>query len=490
MDFDFGIYKDIAKRSGGAVYIGVVGPVRCGKSTFINKCMRELILPNITNKYDLSRTEDELPLVADGTMIMTTKPQFVPSEPIEVKIDNMAFKMRMIDCVGYLVDGATGYEENDKPRMVETPWSKEKIPFTQAATLGTKRVISEHSNIAILMTTDGSFSEIARENYAKVESKLVKELKQSKKPFVVVLNSATPQNKETIKLKSTLQNQYKVPVVCCDVSNLSKGDVDNIMSNVLTQFPLECVSVKIPNYLRALPSNHVILNEIVETVMNGMQEVQTVGDANVALFEQSENFEPILSSNIQMDRGEVVYDVVAKENLFYKVLSSQCGCDINSDFELISCLKELTKAKCAYDKLKNALDQVEETGYGIVVPSLEEMELMEPEIVRHGSRCGVKLKANAPSLHVMKVNVQTEVSPIMGGVQQSEEMAEYLLKEFENNPKGIWQTNMFGKSLESLVNEDLNNKLTAMPQALQNKLRRTLSRIVNEGKGGIICILL
>ena len=490
MDLNNGIYKDIATRSGGAVYIGVVGPVRCGKSTFINKCMEELVLPNIDDKYDLTRINDELPQSADGTMIMTTKPQFVPSEPAEVTIDNINFKLRMIDCVGYFVEGAIGAEENDKPRLVETPWSKERIPFKDAATLGTKRVISEHSNIAILMTTDGSFSDIARDSYAKVETKLVKELKQNKKPFVVVLNSSKPQDKETQKLKANLQEKYKVPVVCCDVYNLSKGDIDNIMTNVLTQFPLEVVSVKIPNYLRALPKNHAIIKEIVDTVVNGINNAQTIGEGNVALFEGSENFEPILSSNIQMGQGEVMYEVVAKDNLFYKVLSVQCGCDIANDFELINYLKELTQAKIAYDKLKQALNQVEDTGYGIVVPSLEEMELMEPEIVRHGSRCGVKLKANAPSLHIMKVNVQTEVSPIMGGVQQSEEMAQYLLKEFENNPKGIWQTNMFGKSLESLVNEDLNNKLTAMPVALQNKLRKTLSRIVNEGKGGLLCILL
>ena len=490
MDLNNGIYKDIATRSGGAVYIGVVGPVRCGKSTFINKCMEELVLPNIDDKYDLTRINDELPQSADGTMIMTTKPQFVPSEPAEVNIDNINFKLRMIDCVGYFVEGAIGAEENDKPRLVETPWSKERIPFKDAATLGTKRVISEHSNIAVLMTTDGSFTDIARDSYAKVETKLVKELKQNKKPFVVVLNSSKPQDKDTLKLKSTLQEKYKVPVVCCDVYNLSKGDIDNIMTNVLTQFPLEVVSVRIPNYLRALPKNNPIIKEVVDTVINGINEAQTIGDGNVALFENSENFEPILSSNIQMGQGEVVYDVVAKENLFYKVLSIQCGCDIANDFELISYLKELTQAKISYDKLKEALTQVDETGYGIVVPSMDEMELMEPEIVRHGSRCGVKLKANAPSLHIMKVNVQTEVSPIMGGVQQSEEMAQYLLKEFENNPKGIWQTNMFGKSLESLVNEDLNNKLTAMPVALQNKLRKTLSRIVNEGKGGLLCILL
>ena len=490
MDLNNGIYKDIATRSGGAVYIGVVGPVRCGKSTFINKCMEELVLPNIDDKYDLTRINDELPQSADGTMIMTTKPQFVPSEPAEVNIDNITFKLRMIDCVGYLVEGAIGAEENDKPRLVETPWSKERIPFKDAATLGTKRVISEHSNIAILMTTDGSFTDIARDSYAKVETKLVKELKQNKKPFVVVLNSSKPQDKETQKLKANLQEKYKVPVVCCDVYNLSKGDIDNIMTNVLTQFPLEVVSVRIPNYLRALPKNNPIIKEVVDTVINGINEAQTIGDGNVALFENSENFEPILSSNIQMGQGEVVYDVVAKENLFYKVLSIQCGCDIANDFELISYLKELTQAKISYDKLKEALTQVDETGYGIVVPSMDEMELMEPEIVRHGSRCGVKLKANAPSLHIMKVNVETEVSPIMGGVQQSEEMAQYLLKEFENNPKGIWQTNMFGKSLESLVNEDLNNKLTAMPVALQNKLRKTLSRIVNEGKGGLLCILL
>ncbi len=490
MDFEFGIYKDIAKRSNGAVYIGVVGPVRCGKSTFINKCMRNFVLPNITNKYDLSRTEDELPQSADGSMIMTTKPQFVPSEPVEINVDNISFKMRMIDCVGYLVEGASGYEENNQPRMVDTPWSNEKMPFAKAATLGTKRVINEHSNMAVLLTTDGSFSDISRESYAKAESKLVKELKYSKKPFVIVLNSAKSGDKQTQELKQKMQQEYNVPVVCCDVNNLSKGDIDNIMSNVLTQFPLEVVSVKVPNYLRALPNNHPILNEIVETVSSSINDVQTVGDANKMLFEGSENFEPILSSNIQMGQGEIVYDVVAKDNLFYKVLSVQCGCEINSEFELISCLKELTKAKTAYDKLKDALAQVESEGYGIVMPSLEEMELMEPEIVKQGSRCGVKLKANAPSLHIMRVDVQTEVSPIMGGVQQSAEMAEYLLKEFENNPKGIWQTNMFGKSLESLVNEDLNNKLTAMPKPLQNKMRRTLSRIVNEGKGGIICILL
>lgn len=490
MSKQYGIYKDIAERSNGAVYIGVVGPVRCGKSTFINKFMREIVLPNITNKYDLSRTEDELPQSADGTLIMTTKPQFVPSEPVEVNLDKVGLMVRMIDCVGYFVEGASGYEENDKPRLVETPWSKEKIPFTQAATMGTKRVIAEHSNIAIMLTTDGSFGDIARENYAKVESKLVKELKHNKKPFVIVLNSATPQNEQTVKLKNSLQAQYKTPVICCDVYNLSKGDIDNIMSSVLTQFPLETVSVKVPSYLRALPYNHPIYNEVVEEVLKTVNNMQTIGDANVALFEQSENFEPILSSNIQMGEGEVVYEVVAKENLFYKVLSSQCGCEIGNDFELISCLKELLTAKNAYDKLKFALEQVEETGYGIVVPKVDEMELMEPEIVKQGSRCGVKLRANAPSLHIMKVDVQTEVSPIMGGVQQSEEMAQYLLKEFENNPKGIWQTNMFGKSLESLVNEDLNNKLTSMPQALQKKLRRTLSRIVNEGKGGLICILL
>ena len=490
MDFEFGIYKDIAERSQGAVYIGVVGPVRCGKSTFINKFMRSFVMPNIANKYDLSRTEDELPQSADGTMIMTTKPQFVPSEPVEIELDNVAFKMRLIDCVGYLVDGASGYEENDKPRLVETPWSKEKIPFSQAATLGTKRVISEHSNIAIMMTTDGSFTDIPRESYAKVEVKVIKELKNSKKPFVIVLNSANPNTEETMKLKTDMQNQYNVPVICCDVSNLNEGDINNIMSNVLTQFPLECVSVRVPKYLRALPTSHPIFKEMVDQVLHSVQDMQAVGDANVALFEQSDNFEPILSSNIQMGEGEVVYEIVAKDDLFYKVLSSQCGCEISNDFELIKCLKELNEAKVAYDKIKTALNQAEETGYGIVVPSIDEMELMEPEIVHQGSRCGVKLKANAPSLHIMKVNVQTEVSPIMGGVQQSEEMAQYLLKEFENNPKGIWQTNMFGKSLESLVNEDLNNKLTAMPIPLQNKLRRTLSRIVNEGKGGIICILL
>lgn len=490
MNIEFDIYKDIAERSNGTVYVGVVGPVRCGKSTFINKFMKSFVLPNIVNKYDLSRAEDELPQSADGTLIMTTKPQFVPNKPVEVNVQNVNFSIRMIDCVGYLIPGASGYEENDKPRLVETPWSKEKMPFSEAATIGTKRVITEHSNIAIMMTTDGSFTEIPRESYATVEENLVKELKFSKKPFVIVLNSNKPKSESARNLTKELEQRYKVPVLCCDVNNLNKGDIDNIMSNILTQFPLEVVSVKIPNYLRALPQNHIILKEIVDEVTNKIQNIQTVGESNMVLFENSENFEPILSTNVQMGQGEVEYEIVAKENLFYKVLSIQCECDIANDFELIKCIKDLTKAKRAYDKLESALLQVEASGYGVVVPSIEEMELMEPEIVKHGSRCGVKLKANAPSLHIMKVDVQTEVSPIMGGVQQSEELAEYLLKEFESNPKGIWQTNMFGKSLESLVQEDLNNKLVAMPEGLQKKLRRTLSRIVNEGKGGIICILL
>ena len=486
------LYKDIVDRTKGAVYLGVVGPVRAGKSTFINKFMQNFVLPNIEDENDKRRAIDELPQAGDGTMIMTTKPQFVPNEAVKVNIDNVEMKVRLIDCVGYLIDGANGYMENDKPRLVDTPWSKNKIPFSQAATIGTQKVITEHSTIALVLTCDGSILDIPRSSYEASEKKIIKELKALKKPFSLIMNTKEPESENVKTLVKKLEHSYKVPVLALDVNNLSKGDVDNIMANVLSQFPIETINVKIPNWLKAVPKDNEMVQEIINEIINTTNDMQTVGEFNkgIALFEQSENFEPIISSNISVGEGSVLFDIVPKNNLFYKVLSMQCGAEINNDFELISHLKSLAEAKTKYDKIKDALAQVEENGYGVVMPSLEEMELMEPVIVRQGGKCGVKLKAKASSLHIMKVDVETEVSPIMGGVQQSEDLAEYLTKEFENNPNGIWQTNMFGRSLESLVNDDLHTKLTSMPIGLQNKLKRVLTRIINEGKGGLICFLL
>ncbi len=492
MDKNSNIYLDIAKRTNGDVYIGVVGPVRCGKSTFIQKFIQNFVLDNIANKHDRARANDELPQASEGNMVMTTKPQFVPNEAVKVKINNTIMSVRLIDSVGFMVDGALGAYENDKPRLIKTPWSEEAIPFVQAAVIGTEKVIKEHSTIAIAVTTDGSFTDIPRENYVEAERRTIKQLQATGKPFVVILNTNLPEDEMVKKMANNMQEEYQAPVLVMNVNELKKEDVDKIMTEILKEFPLEVVNIKIPKWLKPLPTDNPTVKEILDTVMEAIGETGRIGeyDTNKVLFDNSDSFEPILNSSVEMGNGSISFEVVPKPDLFYKVLSYSCGMEIKDDYELVSCLKDLTTAKKKYDKIRSALDKVNETGYGIVIPSIDEMELKEPEIVRQGGKCGVKLRAQAPSLHIMKVDVETEVSPIMGGYEQSEELVKYLLQEFENNPQGIWQTNMFGKSLESLVNEGLNNKLTSMPENLQNKLRRTLSRIVNEGKGGILCILL
>lgn len=492
MDKNSSIYTDIARRTNGDVYIGVVGPVRCGKSTFIQNFMKNFVLDNITNKNDKARAVDELPQASAGNMVMTTKPQFVPNEAVKVKIGNTSMSVRLIDSVGFMVDGAVGAMDNDKPRLVKTPWSESEIPFTQAAIIGTEKVINEHSTIVMVVTTDGSFGDIPRKNFIEAERRTIKQLNETNKPYVVVLNTANPEDEKVKKLAEDMQQEYKTTVIPMNVNELKKENVDNIMTEILKEFPIEVVNIKMPKWLKPLPIENPTIQEILTAVNEAIGDVERIGEYNTnkILFENSNSFEPILNNNVEMGTGAINFDIVPKEGLFYKVLSEQCGTEINDDFELVNCLKDLTYAKQRYDKLCSALNKVEETGYGIVVPSMEEMELKEPEIVRQGGKCGVKLKAQAPSLHIMKVNVETEVSPIMGGYEQSEDLAKYLLQEFENNPQGIWQTNMFGKSLESLVNEGINSKLTNMPINLQNKLRKTVGRIVNEGKGGILCILL
>lgn len=492
MEKNSSIYTDIAKRTNGDVYIGVVGPVRCGKSTFIQNFIKNFMLENIPNKNDRARANDELPQASAGAMVMTTKPQFVPNEAVKVKIGATTMSVRLIDSVGFMVEGAVGAMDNDKPRLVKTPWSENEIPFVQAAIIGTEKVISEHSTIAVAVTTDGSFGEIPRANFVEAERRTIKQLNETQKPYVLVLNSAHPEDENTLKLKRELEEEYKTHVVSMNVNELKKEDVDKIMTGILKEFPIEVVNIKMPNWLKPLPMDNPTIKEILDEINTAINGVNRIGeyDTNKILFENSNAFEPILSTNIEMGTGELNFEVVPKQGLFYSVLSEQCGTEIKDDFALVNCLKELTYAKQKYDKLKQAMDMVDETGYGIVVPSMEEMELKEPEIVRQGGRCGVKLKATAPSLHIMKVNVETEVSPIMGGYQQSEDFAKYLSQEFENNPQGIWQTNMFGKSLESMVNEGINSKLSSMPTNIQNKLRKTVGRIVNEGKGGILCILL
>lgn len=490
---NYSLYEDIAKRTGGDIYVGVVGPVRCGKSTFITNFMQSLVVPNIKDINSKERTIDELPQSADGKTIMTTQPRFIPNEAVKINLDEkVEMNVRMIDCVGYLVDGALGHEEGEKPRLVKTPWTEEDIPFEEAAELGTKKVIEEHSTIGIVMTTDGSITDIPRSGYVQAEERVVKELAAQKKPFVIVLNTKKPNAEETKKLANSLYAKYQIPVITKDVAKLSEKDVEEIFEKILLEFPIKTLSVKMPEWLQVLPFEHPIIASIIAEIEKFGQEANKIGQidrTNVAFLE-NEDFEPVVVSTIKMGEGKIYFEITPKPQLFYRVLSEQCGTEIQDDFHLMSYIKQLAFAKKEYDKIKVALEEVKEKGYGVVMPSVEDMSLEDPQIVKQGSKFGVKLKASAPSLHIMSVDIETEVNPIVGSQAQSEELVKYLLDEFEQNPKAIWDTNMFGKSLSSLVNEGINSKITTMPVEAQRKMRKTLGRIINEGKGGIICILL
>lgn len=490
---NYDIYKDVATRTNGDIYIGVVGPVRTGKSTFITKMLKTLVLPNILDKNAKERTIDEMPQSGDGKSIMTTQPKFVPNESVSVRLDNdVTFKVRMIDCVGYLVDGAIGHIENEKPRLVKTPWSTDEMSFEEAAELGTNKVITNHSTLGVLVTTDGSITDIPRENYVRSEERVVNELKGCNKPFVVLLNSTHPDSPETINLAKSLSDKYSVGVVPLNVDKMSEDDINKVFSTLLDEFPLTSVCVKLPNWMRVLPFTHPLIQTIYTSVNSALDGIEKIGDImdDFVAMPENDNFEAITAKTVQMGEGKVVFEVVAKPELFYSVLSEQCGCDITDEYHLVSYVKGLTVAKQQYDLFKNALEQVNATGYGVVYPSKSDMKLEEPTVIKQGGKYGVKIKATAPSYHIMQVDIDTELSPIVGSEQQSEDLIKYLQSEFEANPTDMWQAKMFGKSLDTLVSEGLQSKLLSMPQNAQVKMRKTLSRIVNEGKGGVICILL
>lgn len=491
---EFDVYKDISERTDGDIYIGVVGPVRAGKSTFITNFMNRLVVPKIKSKHVRERMTDELPQSANGKAIMTTQPKFVPGEAVSVNIaDNIDIRIRLVDCVGYLIDGATGHLENDKPRMVKTPWSDEAIPFEQAAEIGTQKVITEHSTIGVVMTSDGSIdTELARAAYVSAEERVVNELKSLGKPFIVVLNSKVPQSTETVKLAASLSDKYETAVIPLDVLNMTENDIKDLFAKVLMEFPLRDVEFKIDKWLQALPMDNEIISSLLAKIADKTAAMKKMSDYKVVdeAFVEGSDFASVTVSAVELGKGKVTYELAAKPELFYKALSASCGMEITDDFALMSNMKELVHAKKEYDKISVALESVKKTGYGVVAPSLDEMTLEEPQIVKQGSHYGVKLKASAPSLHIMEVDIAAEVSPVMGAEEQSEDMVKNMLASFEANPKGIWETDMFGKSMHVLVNEGLNNKLNSLPGDTQKKMRKTLSRIINEGKGGVICILL
>ena len=487
------LYQDIAKRTDGDIYVGVVGPVRTGKSTFIKKFMDLLVLPNIDNEYKKERAKDELPQSAGGKTIMTTEPKFVPNEAIEITLDNnLKFKTRLVDCVGYLVDNAIGYLEDDMPRMVKTPWSEEEIPFETAAEIGTKKVIEEHSTIGVIVTTDGSITDIPREDYIKAEERVVNELKALNKPFIIILNSNDPNSDYTRELANKLSDKYNASVLPINCEYLSIEDINNMFSKVLYEFPVDQIRIKFPRWIDGLNIDHPLKAELFQEIRNAFDSVNVLKDVSgcVENIKSTEIISKTSIQNIKLDTGNVNIEITLKDELFYNVLSEITGVCVNNEGDLFSIINELSITKKKYDKISYALDEVDRKGYGIVTPSIDELILEEPEMVKQGSRFGVKLKATAPSIHLIKTNVATEVSPIVGSEKQSEELVNYLLSEFESDPKKIWESNIFGKSLHELVNEGLQTKLSKMPEDAQIKLQETLERIVNEGSGGLICIIL
>lgn len=489
----FNIYHDIQTRTDGDIYIGVVGPVRTGKSTFIKKFMDTLVIPNINDDYRRERAKDELPQSASGRMIMTTEPKFIPEDAVEVNLpDNARFKVRMIDCVGYIVPSSIGYIENDQPRMVKTPWYEEEIPFNMAAEIGTQKVINEHSTIGLVITTDGSISEIPREEYAEAECRVINELKELKKPFVVLLNTTSPQSEDVINLTAELNEQYKVPVIAADCMSLGEDDIKKILSGVLFEFPLKEVRVDLPGWVTGLDSKHWLKREVFDVIADEASKLNRVSDVNkftgsLKLCKYISDAETI---NVSLADGSAAVEAVFDEHMFYRIIAENSGLSINNREDLLNVVTELAEIKKSYDRIKDALDEVEATGYGIVMPTMDELSLEEPEIMRQGGKYGVRLKASAPSIHMMKANINTEVAPLVGSESQSEDLVMYLLKEFEENPTKIWQSNIFGKSLHELVNEGLHNKLFRMPTDARMKLQETLEKVINEGCSGLICIIL
>lgn len=490
---DLNIYDDISQRTNGDVYIGVVGPVRTGKSTFIKRFMDLLVLPNIDNAYRRERARDELPQSASGRTIMTTEPKFIPEEAVEISVDKgSTFRAKMIDCVGYVIPAALGHMEEDRPRMVSTPWEDNDIPFIQAAEIGTRKVITEHSTIGLIVTTDGSISDIAREDYEDAEERVVKELSEINKPYVMLLNSVRPESSDTISLSKQLQEKYSTPVIPVNCAEMELADINRIMQSVLFEFPVSEISFYLPRWVDSLPQEHWLKKEVYRSITDAVFDAEKISQVYSAIdtLTSCQHLKEINIHKADLGCGKVGAKAVMNDGLFYKILSEQSGCDIEDEFSLIGMISDLTEIKKKYARVESALLEVERTGYGIVSPSTGELTLDEPKIVKQGSRFGVKLRASAPSIHMIRADIETEVSPIVGTEKQSEELVHYLLEEFENDPVKIWDSNIFGKSLYELVNEGLHNKLSRMPSEARCKLQETLQKIINEGSGGLICIIL
>ena len=487
------IYQDIALRTKGDIYIGVVGPVRTGKSTFIKRFMDTLVLPNMEDENIRQRATDELPQSAAGRTIMTTEPKFIPEEAVEMELDSSSkFRVRLIDCVGYIVPSSLGYIENDQLRMVQTPWFESEIPFNMAAEIGTQKVINEHSTIGLVITTDGSISDIPREEYKEAEERVINELKELNKPFIVLLNCTDPESAENRKMATELESEYGVCVKPVNCTSITAEEFSDILSGILFEFPTREIKIDIPFWLASLEKEHKIRNTVYKCIGSAALKSERVRDVRSYLkdFGENEYITDVKIKNIDLSSGSVTLTLTPKSELFYDILSEKTGLSIRNERELSQEIIGLSKMKEKFRRFEEALSQVESTGYGIVMPTMEELTLDEPEMMKQGGKYGVRLRASAPSVHMMRANITTEVAPIVGSESQSEELVTYLLKEFDDDPSKIWESNIFGKSLHSLVNEGLHNKLYKMPPEARMKLQETLERIINENCSGLICIIL
>ncbi|MFD2655371.1 MULTISPECIES: stage IV sporulation protein A [Gracilibacillus] len=487
------IFKDISKRTNGDIYLGVVGAVRTGKSTFIKKFMEKTVLPNMPNESDRLRAQDELPQSAAGKTIMTTEPKFVPNQAVSLTVEEgLDVNVRLVDCVGYTVNGAQGFEDENGPRMIHTPWYEEPIPFHDAAEIGTRKVIQEHSTMGIVVTTDGSIGEIPREDYEDAESRIVDELKEVGKPFIMIINSVQPYNQETELLRQDLTEKYDIPVLSMSVESMTEHDVNNVLREVLYEFPVLEVNVNLPSWVLVLDESHWLRQNYQLAIEETVKDIRRLRDVDhvIGQFDQFDYIQQASLAGIEMGEGIADIDLHAPDELYDQVLKEIVGEEIRGKDHLLQLMQEFTNAKKEYDQIAEALKMVKQTGYGVAAPALTDMALEEPEIIRQGSRFGVRLKAVAPSIHMIKVDVESEFAPIIGTEKQSEELVRYLMQDFEEDPLSIWQSDIFGRSLSSIVREGIQAKLSLMPENARFKLKETLERIINEGSGGLIAIIL
>ena len=483
---DNSIYRDIATRTGGDIYIGVVGPVRTGKSTFIQKLLENLVIPNISDPYDKRRTEDVTPQSASGRTVMTTEPKFVPDESVKIRMeDGTEFNVKMIDCVGYLAEGALGTEENGLERMVLTPWSDEPMPFKDAAELGTDKVIEEHSTIAILVTSDGSFGEISRESYHEAEEKVAKKLQEKKKPFAILLNSRYPNSEQARELANELEAKYNAPAALVNCLSLSADDIGEILKLVLNEFPVTSLTFSMPDWCELLPDGHPIYNSILEKINSFTECVTTLGDVDRHVH----GYEGINTVSLSAKDGCGEFEIPISKDEFYSAMSEACGIDIRSEKDLYYTVTTLAETDKKYRKIEAAIDDVNEKGYGIVMPSPDELVLEEPHLSKQNNGYGVKISARADSIHMIKAGIKTEICPVVGTEEQGDEVIKYLIAEIEDDPKKVLNSNMFGKSLYDMISDGLYSKLENIPDDSREKLAKTLERIVNEGANGLVCIL-